>query len=317
MTIDYKMTKIELPVVVTPSRCELALRCYRRHVLSDILQRAKYYSPSLEFGSVMHAGVAAYWRCADKTSGEALNAALTVIAQEWQKRFEQRVIRAGDLTLAMAEAMMVNYAKTAELAGPFALETPDWQIVSIEDRLEVPLVLPGTTGKLSFQTDRVLYNKERDHLVVVDTKTAGRFDKRWERQWETSLQMKLYKAGAVRAYDLPPENIDVVIEGLLKHVPSEVRYVPCPEWSVEMLNEAVSMAQHVAWRDYELISDEDMSRDAALVIEDALVAPCSYDECFSYGVECAFRQLCVAEPSDRAAILAAEYFTIPTEDQGY
>lgn len=310
------MAKLELPVVVTPSRVEIGLRCHRRHALGDILQRARYYSPSLEFGSIVHAGAAELWRNADSPSHVALGHAQHVIAQEWNKRFEQNAnLSQKDLSLDLAMAMMEGYSRTASMRGPFELEPGDWQFVTIEDRLIVPL---HGGFRLSFQTDRVVYNKTNAHLVIVDTKTAARMDARWARQWDTSLQMKLYKAGAARAYDFPVENVDVVIEGVLKDVPSLVKYVPCPEWSEALLNEAVGMAIHIARRDEALIAHDEQPRNLALIEEDAVnKTAVNYMSCFEYGVECAFRRLCTAEPEERTAILHAEYFEIPDEESGY
>lgn len=314
------MSKLQLPVVITPTRVELGLRCYRRHVLADLLQRARYYSPSLEFGSVIHAGAAAWWANSDKDGDVARRFAHQAVAAEWGKRFEQNPnVNAGELSLDQAAAMIQAYTMQAVMQGPFELEAGDWQLVSVEDRLEVPLVLTNDRkAKLSFQTDRVVFNKTNNHLVIVDSKTAARMDKRWERQWETSLQMKLYKAGAARAYDMPPENIDVVIEGILKDVPSNVKYVPTPDWSVELLNEAVRQAQYVAERDWDLLSHDGYPRDERLIVEDAVnKTALNYQSCFEYGVECPFRRLCTSEPEERVALLTSEYFEIPEADSGY
>jgi len=310
------LSKIQLPVIVTPSRVELGLRCQRRHSLADILQVASYYSPSLEFGSVIHTGAASWWN--DDGEGSAM-------AAEWNKRFTMNPrVNQGELSLEMANAMMAAYRQNAKLAGPFDAEGP-WQLVSVEERIEVPLSLGLVDGeerkaKLSFQTDRVVWNKETQHLVVVDTKTAGRLDKRWARQWETSLQMKLYKACAVAAYDMDPANVSVVVEGVLKDVPSTIQYEVCPDWGQSTLAEAVNQAKIVALRDYELIagSIEGVPRDRNLVAQDALVnTAVNYMSCYEYGVECPFRKLCTAEPEERIAILNGEYWEIPEEDQGY
>lgn len=318
------MTKLQLPVVVTPTRVELGLRCYRRHVLADLLQRARYYSPSLEFGSVVHAGAAAWWANSDLDGDVARAKAHHAVALEWAKRFDANPqVTLGDHSLQLAEAMIQTYTTTAEMSGPFVLEDGEWQLVSVEDRLEVPLVLFGgkRRAKLSFQTDRVVFNKANDHLVVVDTKTAARMDKRWERQWETSLQMKLYKAAAARAYDMPPEHIDVVIEGVLKDVPSNVKYIPAPDWSVDLLNEAVAQAVYIAERDWDLIESDDVElapRNTAMIVEDAVnKTALNYMSCYEYGVECPFRRLCTSEPEERVALLTSEYFEVPEEDQGY
>lgn len=297
------MPKTLLPVVVTPTRVELGLRCYRRHVLADILQRARYFSPSLEFGSVIHAGAAAHWKGAD---------AVVAVESEWYKRFEMNPqISRGDLTIDMARAMIKKYQESAIMMGPFGLEPGDWQFVTVEDRLEVPL---AGGGKLSFQTDRVVYNRSNAHLVIIDTKTGARLDKRWERQWETSLQMKLYKAGAAKAYDFEVDQVDVVIEGILKDVPSKIVYVPCPDWSVSTLHEAVDQARHIVALDHAFLT-----QNTAPMYDEAAVnkTTLNYMSCFEYGVECPFRRLCTAEPEERVAILRAEYFEIQEDESGY
>ena len=292
--------KLSLPVIATPSRVELGLRCYRRHVIADLLQRSGYYSPSLEFGSVIHAGAAAWWTHASLDGNVARAKAILAMEQEWTKRFEMNPkVSQKDVSVDLARAMLISYTQLADMRGPFAMEEGDWQFVSIEDRLEVPLSLVDAEAKLSFQTDRVVFNNTNDHLVIIDTKTASRLDKRWIRQWMTSLQMKLYKAGAVKAYDLPPENISVVVEGVLKDVPSNLAYVQCPDWSTELLNEAVRQAQSIAQRDHALI-----------------VGGKDFD-CFSYGVECPFYKLCLSEPEERVALLNADFFEIPEADSGY
>jgi len=310
--------KISLPIVVTPTRVELGLRCYRRHVLADVLQRARYFSPSLEFGSVVHAGAAAWWKNADVDGDVARPRAVHATTQEWNKRFEQNPsVSQKDLSLDLAVAMIESYTKNADMRGPFALESGDWQFVTVEDRLLIPLV---GGYKLSFQTDRVVYNKTNAHLVIVDSKTAARLDKKWERQWETSLQMKLYKAGAAKAYDFEVDQVDVVVEGILKDIPSDVRYVPCPDWSEAVLQEAVGQAIHIAKRDEALITDSEsgLPRDLRYIEEDAVnKTALNYQSCYEYGVECAFRRLCTAEPDERVAILNAEYFEIPEADSGY
>lgn len=314
------MSKTTLPVVVTPTRVELGLRCYRRHVLADILQVASYYSPSLEFGSVIHAGAAAWWQNTEVDGDIARQRAMRAVQEEWGKRFDARGLAPKDLSLALAEGMMNSYTMLAEFSGPYSRDEGEWQKVTVEDRLEIPLVIPQGKAKLSFQTDRVVFNKANDHLVLVDTKTAARLDARWARQWETSLQMKLYKAAASRAYDIPPENISVVVEGVLKDVPSNIRYVPCPDWSVDTLNEAVLQAQFIAARDYEFLVDPEVGvvKDLSVLKGQAVnETALNYQSCFEYGVECPFRKLCTAEPVERVGLLTAEYFEVATEDQGY
>ncbi len=234
------MAKVQLPVVITPTRAELAARCHRRHFLSDILGKARYVSPSLGMGTVMHTGFSSHWLYVrgDKTSDWHKS-----ISEEWQK---QKIEHEG-LTLALAEAMMKHYESNALIAGPLTSQG-DFKLVDVEQRFEIPL----RDIKLSFQMDRVVYDKDQDWMVIVDSKTAGRLDAKWERQWETSVQMKLYRAGAKQVFG-HVGRLDIVVEGVLKHVPSDLRYYVCPEWSDGLLAEAGHNAYVHAAMDRDLI----------------------------------------------------------------
>src|SRR5687767_3476499 len=124
------MHHLQLPVVITPSRAELGARCHRRHFLSDVLSKTLYSSPSLEFGSLLHAGGAAHWLKKDWRS---------VIMNEWNTRFEMTSVSQESVSLEMAMAMMEYYAKNAELAGPFQNAADDWVLVDVEQRFNMPL----------------------------------------------------------------------------------------------------------------------------------------------------------------------------------
>jgi len=293
------MSRLQLPIVLTPTRAELGSRCHRRHFLADILERGRYHSPSLAFGTVFHAGAAEWWRSASHADAERV---LRVMHSGLSGSMTEKT------TEQLATGMLASYVNDATLAGPFQSMGP-WQVVSIEDRLEMPL----GRHRLSFQTDRVLFNKDRGHLVVVDTKTAQRLDPRWERQWEMSLQMKLYRRAMQRVYDMPL--LDVVIEGVLKDIPSRVRYYTCPEWDDATLDEAERQFIRVADEDRRLIeSDAGIPIDVSVAEEIAVnQTATNYHDCFSYNVECPFRRLCIAEPAQRAAILRGEYLDIPSE----
>lgn len=298
------MSKL-LPIVVTPSRIELGKRCHRRHVLSDLLHYRRTRSPSLEFGSVKHAGASCWWRTNSRTK------ALGVYGKEWDQRLAPL---ATDLTRELTISVANDYMDKAKIAGPFSDEG-EWQIVSLEDRLEIPLA--GSDGaRLSFQTDRVVWCEATEHLVIVDTKTAARIDARWRKQWETSLQMKLYKACVSQAYDFDPAVIDVVIEGVVKDVPSRIEYVICPQWSPKLLAEAVLQAKQLAKQDRLFVESVLDSTDHA---EEIAVNGTSvnYMDCFSYGVECPFRTLCTDDPDRRAFRLKDEFEKIPESELEY
>jgi hypothetical protein len=197
------------------------------------------------------------------------------------------------------------------------MEQGNWQTVAVEQRLELPLVMKNKEkATLSFQIDRLLYNNTNGHAVIVDTKTAGRLDKRWEAQWERSLQMKLYKAAICRAYDFDPDSVDVVIEGVLKDLPSQIKYLVCPAWSEAMLLEATKQAAMIAQKDYELISANGLPKDISLIEEEALnETEANYGDCFAYNLSCPFLRCCLAEPKERVGILRSEFFEV--EDDSY
>lgn len=303
------MNHATLPVVITPTRAELGARCHRRHFLSDILCRALYSSPSLEFGSVIHAGGAAHWLERDWRSA---------IAQEWETRFTKTDVSQESVSLAMATSMLEYYEVNAKLAGPFQDAADDWKLVDVEQRFEVPI--GGVV--LSFQMDRVAYSKSQDWLVIGDIKTAARLDKRWERTWEKSLQMKLYRLGARTVFD-HQGRLDIFIEGLLKNVPSKIQYYACPEWSDKLLGEAVFNAVNIAKADEKLIESclVRLLDDGTPVIDIAKLeevavryTTVNYGDCYSYGVECPFHRICVADVDERVGILRGEYTEKVEED---
>lgn len=303
------MSKLQLPVVITPTRAELGARCHRRHFLADILGKARYVSPSLAIGSVGHTGFAGHWLNQDVRG---------LMADEWVK---QKLDDSSKISLKTLEAILDQYAREAKLAGPFQ-DQGDWKLVDVEQRFEIPL----KDTKLSFQCDRIVYDKAQNWLVVVDSKTAGRLDARWDKQWELSLQMKLYRAGVKHVFDTGGR-IDIVVEGVLKDVPSVIRYYVCPEWSDGILAEAAHNAYVIAGMDKDVIeqgSNEVAGVDGVLTkvidlakIEQLAVnfTPVNYMDCYSYGVECPFRRLCTANVEERVPILHGEYFD--NEEESY
>ena len=290
---------LHLPVVVTPSRAQGGTRCHRKHVLGDVLCKSLIGpgKPSLEFGTLIHSGAAAHWLGEDWAS---------VIEQEWETRFEMTEVSQKDVSLPMANAMMEYYIAHASLAGPLQDAADDWKLVDVEQRYEVPL----QEHRLSFQMDRTVYSAEQDWLVVVDTKTAGRLDWRWDRQWPMSLQMKDYKFGAQTVFDTGGR-VDIVVEGLHKHVPSALRYFVCPEWSPAMIGEAAFNTYRVAEQDSAFILQsmgEDGVPDLAKAEEIAVrMTAFNEGECFSYNSECPFHRICTADLDERTGILRGEY----------
>lgn len=310
------MNHLRLPVVVTPTRAELGARCHRRHFLSDVLCKSLYSSPSLEFGSLIHAAGSAHWAKTKFLDADLASIAddwRTVVNKEWQTRFVQTNVSQESVSLEMAIAMMEYYEANAQLAGPYQDAADDWVLVDIEQRFEMPV----KGHLLSFQMDRIVYSKSQDWLVIGDIKTAARLDKRWEKQWEKSLQMKLYRLGSQTVFGHTGK-LDVFIEGLHKHVPSKIQYYSCPEWSPSMLGEAAYNAVNIARLDQEIIEAAN-NGDGTFSLSKAeelgvRYTPVNYSDCFSYGVECPFHRICVADVDERVGILRGEYTEKIEED---
>lgn len=300
------MNKVQLPVVITPSRTEVGTRCHRRHFLGDILSRARYFSPSLEFGSVIHAGAAQYWLNERSNKMTKLPTPAMAVSDEWGKR----KVESESLTLQLAQSIIIDYQQNAKLAGPFS-DQGDFKLVDVEQRLELDL---APDIKMTFQCDRIVYDKDQNWLVVVDSKTSQRLDQRWDKQWELSLQMKLYRVGVIETLQTGGR-VDIVVEGILKHSPSSLRYYICPEWSDGILLEAKRQAAMIAELDKDIMTDPLGGLYDLKQIEEYAVSltPVNYQDCYSYNVECPFRRICTADVENRVAILHGEYFELEEE----
>jgi hypothetical protein len=120
--------------------------------------------------------------------------------------------------------------------------------------------------------------------------------------------MKLYSECSVRHYGEPLSWL--IIEGLDKTTP-QVKYLVLPEVSPERRAEAWQAVEWVARHDAQLLDAAkraDGTIDVDRLVEIALVqTPTNESECFTYGSSCDFLPLCDAEPSERMALLRADY----------
>ena len=310
------MAHVELPVVLSPTRAELGARCHRRHVLSDLLERGKYRSPAAAFGTVIHEAAAEWWRNGG-AGPDAYSAALAKLEESYANQLDA-LGTSKDLTLDYTRSLFGTYTEHAELVGPFTA-AGKWQEVTIEQRLELPVLDPATNralAKLSFQQDRVYYNHELDWLVIMDTKTASRTDARWAKVWQRSLQMKLYRYAGKRAYDTT--RLDIVIEGLSKTAKRDpLTYLVLPEWSDALLGEAIAQFTRIAEQDTDLLNAAStLGGDVDVpLLEELAVTETSfnYHDCDSYGFSCPFLDLCMTDPEYRAARLRSEYIDVPQD----
>jgi hypothetical protein len=281
--------------VITPTRVELGSRCYRRHAISDVLEKGLYKSPSAGFGNVIHAGAAAHWLRSYR--GEQVDPIERATAEF--RRVEQDMNDKHSLELALA--MLDVYQQQASLAGP--LSAADYHIVTIEERLETEI--GGYT--LSFQLDRLLANNNQERLLLLDTKSAARLDQRWRSGWDRSLQFKLYKAAIQRVYEMP---VDIIIEGVLKTPKSKIEYYLVPDWDDSQLDEAISQMCFIAEKDRKLLNIL-TSTDESTMIEYVLTQTSfNPQDCHSYNTDCPFLKLCDSPLEIRRGLLESEYITI-------
>jgi hypothetical protein len=293
------MTVAPSAVVLSPTRVAGALKCLRKHVLSEMLGQTPndHSAPALDFGDMMHRVAAVFWQNGGALGflqeGEAV--AREYLLANFTTPFNEKH------TPALALKLLSVYAATARLM-PFG--GSEWVIADIEQRhsCNVPF------GVLTFQIDRLLRNTNTGQLALVDLKTASRTDARWEKQWARSLQMKLYAECVARHYGTPLTWL--VIEGLDK-TQGVLKYLALAEVSAERRAEAWHAVEWIARHDSQLLDAArlaDGSIDVDRLVELALSStPTNEAECFTYGSQCDFLPLCDAEPSERLGLLKAEY----------
>jgi hypothetical protein len=280
--------------IITPTRVELGTRCYRRHVLTDMLEKGKYKSAAASFGNVLHAGVAEYWKSRDDNKvAAAVSAEYAKVADVMNEKH----------SLALALTMMEQYGTKAALAGSIGEADSPFQIVLIEER--AAFKLDGLD--MTFQLDRLL-SLNNEELILVDAKSASRLDARWRTQWPLSLQMRLYMKALRTMYDMP---VTIIIEGLQKGLPLKIEYYTCPDWSDEELDEAVDAAKRVQAKDRALLDILTLQGEDALV-EAAVRSEFNYGDCHSYNTDCSFLELCSIAPNERKGALS-DYLDIPSE----
>lgn len=295
----------ELPVVITPSRAELAERCERRHVVADLLCLVPndFESPHLDFGSAIHEAVAAWW------SERSQRAALDALDAAWEPSIEED----SKLTLEMARFLVRYYCSDASIAGEHWAENARWEVVACEDRVERELA--GGRAKLSYKVDRLVRCVDADPpaYVLVDTKTASRVTRWWQRLWPSNLQQKAYAAAVEEHYGVKLDGH--YVEGVKKSVPTEIKYVEL-SWPDGVKREALEHVERLAMRDAKLIAEASKTGengehelDREVLLELATTQTLTNgDDCYAFGRKCELYELChETDPELRAALLDAEF----------
>lgn len=277
---------MQLPVILSPTRVELAQRCYRRHLLSDVLHaRGGMASPSAAFGTQMHAAAAAWWQSERGTEGAlAAYEALTPWPDAATYKYH---------TYELARSLTKLYTEQAQLA---ALDPSEgWEVALVEQRLVAPL----DPGYISFQLDRLLHHPATGRYAIVDLKTAYQCDSLWESRMRSSLQQRLYRYLTARHLDVPISAVTCWIEGLDKRSQRLVYVEASADWTNTFVHEAVSAARTAVERDAEYI---DACESIAEVLEHdlvdaglsvALTSPYfNYGDCRSFNTPCEFLEIC-------------------------
>lgn len=309
-------------VQITPTRAELAARCFRRHAVADVLSmRPRSDSaPHRDFGKALHAACAAHWKL--YCSGERTPARLTHEAERaLEAAWLSSIAEDSNLTLELGRFLARHYALGAKIAGEHWAGSAAWELVACEERIALDL---GDGVVLTFQLDRLVRCTEGDPTqpiyVVVDTKSAGRLGSYWHRTWPTSLQQKCYHAAVERHF-----GIDLAahyIEGVLKNVPCEIVYAEV-HWSDGILEEALDLAKQLALRDAALLraAEQEALRtglpSSHTLREAALRSTLTNaEDCFAYNRKCELYELChFTEPEQRSALLQAEFVEVARDWQ--
>ena len=285
-----------LPIIGSPSRTEIAARCHRRHFVSNIAcyQPRWGKAASLAFGTVMHAGVAEWWRTHDAAQADV------ALRQEWFN--ETLTLDAQQkLTIELASAMLASYCADAGPAGE-ADDNGEWVSVAIEERVVLEL---SPLARLSFQLDRLMRNRLTDEHALVDTKTRSSWRRDlWQAQWGLSLQQKLYQYGVAKHYGITLDHH--YIEGVLKSLPSEITYVQLPIWGESELAEIVDQFVSYCQRDAKLVARATLPGDTIDLDKLITLAITQTDhnphDCRSYNVPCPMLDVCKAPHADRLGL---------------
>lgn len=304
-------------LTLTPTRAQLGARCHRRHVLTDIASLVSNDHPNAlkhrsnvhaAFGSVIHAGVGAFWKAKqaeaigrmtlEELLGIPQTQARAAIETSWLQEFSSDT---KDYSLELALAMIDGYARNAELAP---LVPGEWAVKSIEERLLIPI----GPYQCSFMMDRWLFDSSgQGRYLFVDTKTTKSLRAGWSKNYDVSLQMKLYKYAIWKLTGTVPDGI---IEGLEKKVPSRIEYHLLPNWDDSILDEAAKQFIHIASLDEAIL--QAATSNGVLDVErlwELAATETSFNDndCFAYGQACPFLPVCSAPTNERLAILKGEF----------
>jgi len=327
MSYELAVKFLRPPAGITPTRVELAARCYRRHCLSDLVHLKPLgdgKDPNLAFGDMAHQSTAVFWReCTDAEGWElggsgramAYGKVMQFIGDTWPKVWEDVVAKTNQeyMTIELLGMLMEEYTKNARVGGDFP---GHWRIVETEQRRKAELagLIPL---QVFYQIDRLIQNEEGDY-GIFDTKTASSLSPMWRRTQEQSIQQRIYKA--LEEQRLGKEIRYSAIEGVAKkQAAGMIEYVWLNmNWDKDFVNEALLQAKSQASKDDRLLlqAHMDYSGDdprllwmAALnrILTDPTTVEFNTQDCQSFFKGCEYESLCFSNPSEREGIALGDF----------
>jgi len=312
--------KRDLPLAGSPSRIETSARCNRRGFMDTIVEVRPKGQPepaSLAFGTCLHAGVGAHWK---REFGYADLNPYVVMDAAWDEALASFVDDKKGHTRELGQHMLRYYMDNAKPAGGhWAAGMDGWHplmvdgMPMIETRMETKT--PGGF-RLRWMLDRLMQLEDRDIYTIVDLKSAA-YNKRtktpqfyndWDAQWQTSLQMKLYKWAARQTLGIDP---DVQVEGMLKHMETQYFPVGTGEWTDSELDEAVGLFDKIQAENQDLLEKGLVNLvgfEPAIVADIGLTqTKFNYMDCNTYYTKCAFYDICRHPPEQRLGMLLAGF----------
>lgn len=195
-----------VPVHVTERSQYKSCRRAWRYAYKDLIRSISERRGALWFGTGIHAGLEAYY-AKQSDPVEAFNTYVKndILPDEWDSMFEDEQDRINEM-IELGQTMLQGYV-------PFAQKNDDWEIVAVEQPLEirVPRTYTTLTGRIDLL---VRHNKK---LWVVDHKSYTNFVS--AQDLELDDQMTAYLWLVWQKYDEIPGG--AIYNQLRKKIPAE------------------------------------------------------------------------------------------------
>lgn len=208
--------------LITNSRTSAFLTCQRLHQIQYVQGYRALGSEEMEFGSLMHAGLEAWW-LAYKNGSNALSDALTAM-----EGYAQKCEVLDESGFVKARVMMLAYDVR------WSDEMADFEVLAVEKEFQTPLPTPkGKEAKglkIAGKIDVLVRRISTNQVLMVEHKTSGADLSPGSTYWQrlrTNSQISMYHEGAkALGYTLDGCLYDVIVrpgQKMLKATPEESR----------------------------------------------------------------------------------------------